>query len=119
MAGRLILSVGCALLLTAGGLTRTTAPPAFVVQQQDRAVSAYCAEWRKAHGKLDPDEMNRRVLIRLERRYPTAFPDCHPRDGQNCRSWINVLVEGLRRYGQRSLESVCSNFRDEAELPQP
>ena len=106
------------LVMMVGGLTLTSVPPASVVQQQERAINAYCTEWRKVHGKLDGDEMNRRVLIRLERQYPTAFPDCRPSDGQNCRSWTSALVEGLRRYGRRSLDSVCREFQDEPELPQ-
>jgi hypothetical protein len=116
-AGRLTLSFSLTLVM-AGGLILTSVPPAFVVQQQKRAVSAYCAEWRKARGKLDADEMNRRILIRLERQYPTAFPDCRPSDGQKCRSWISALVEGLRRYGGRSLESVCRELSREPEMPQ-
>src|SRR5215469_11085593 len=34
-------------------------------------------------------------------------------------SWINAMVEGLRRYGQHDLHEVCSNLQDEGEAPQP
>jgi hypothetical protein len=111
------LAVGLALIAAAGGLARGSLPPAFAVQQQDRAVRAYCAEWRNARGKLAADEMNRRVIVRLEQRYPTVFPDCRPGDRRTCLGWVNALVEGLRRYGRRSLRSVCAEFQEKPETP--
>jgi hypothetical protein len=53
-------------------------PRAFDAQQQDRAVHAYCAEWRETQGKLNADQMNKRVLFRLEKLYPAVFPECRP-----------------------------------------
>jgi hypothetical protein len=89
--------------------------------QQDRAVRAYCAEWRKTQGKqpLSADQMNKRVVTRLERRYPEAFPECRADHQGQCLSWINALVEGLRRYGHRSLNEVCSNLQGEGDTLQP
>lgn len=115
MRGRMILkrSLCLVLIVMVDSLACGAVPPDFVVQQQNRAVYAYCAEWRKAHGTLTAGEMNRRVIMRLEERYPTVFPDCRPSDRQQCRSWLNALVEGLRRYGQRSVKSVCSTLRDD------
>ena len=103
----------------ASTLASGVVPPTFVAQQQDRAVRAYCAEWRKTHGKqpLSAEQMNKRVIARLERQYPTVFPDCRPNDQGNCLSWINALVEGLRRYGQRTLKSVCANLHDQQDAP--
>ena len=109
----LSLAASFALIATTGGLASGAAPPAFVTQQQDRAVHAYCAEWRKTHGKLNADEMNRRVVTRLQEQYPTVFPECRPDRLESCLGWINALVEGLRRYGPESLKSVCSGFQDD------
>lgn len=123
---RAIPSVVFALAVMATTLANAKEPPAFVTQQQDRAVRAYCFEWRKsrtrpAHGKqpLDAKQMNELVVRRLEREYPAVFPDCRPDDRSQCPGWINALVEGLRRYGQRSLRAVCSKFHGEPEIPEP
>jgi hypothetical protein len=110
------LTVGFAFIALSGGLARATVPPPFVVQQQDRAVDVYCNEWRNTHGKLEADQMNRRVITALEEKYPAVFPDCRPRDHENCASWLTALVEGLRRYGQRSLGSVCANIYDDLRM---
>jgi len=112
----LSLAASFALIATTGGLASGVAPPAFVTQQQDRAVHAYCAEWRKTNGKLNADEMNRRVVTRLQERYPTVFPDCRPDRLESCLGWINALVEGLRRYGPESVKSVCSSFQDDSSV---
>jgi hypothetical protein len=96
-------------------------PPTFVAQQQDRAVRAYCVEWRKTQSKqpLAADQMNKRVVTRLERQYPAVFPECRTDNQGLCTSWINALVEGLRRYGYRSLNEVCSNLQAEGDTLQP
>jgi hypothetical protein len=108
-----MLTASFVLIALTNGSARSTVPPGFVVQQQDRAVGVYCAEWRNAQGKLEPDQINRRVIIRLERKYPEVFAECRPKDQEHCFGWLNALVQGLRRYGQRSLRSVCANFHDE------
>ncbi len=99
-----------ALVVMGSKLASGTLPPAVVAQQQDRAVRAYCVEWRKTQGKqpLSADQMNKRVVTRLERQYPMVFPECRADKQGRCMSWITALVEGLRRYGQRSLKEVCS-----------
>src|ERR1700688_5031645 len=104
-----------ALIMMASTLASGALPPTFVAQQQDRAVRAYCIEWRRTQGKqpLSADQMNKRVVTRLERRYPEVFTECRPDHQGQCLSWINALVEGLRRYGQRSLNEVCSNLQGE------
>jgi hypothetical protein len=111
----MLLSVTLAfgLTLIASTLASGALPPPFVAQQQDRAVRAYCLEWHKAQGKqpLSADRMNKLVVRRLERRYPEVFPECRTDYQGDCLSWINALVEGLRRYGQRTLNDVCSNLR--------
>jgi len=119
------LSLGLAFTFTlvamANTLARGALPPTFVAQQQNRAVRAYCVEWRKAQGKqpLTADQMNKRVVTRLESQYPDVFPECRADHQGQCLSWINAMVEGLRRYGQHSLHEVCSNLQDEGEAPQP
>jgi len=115
------LTLGLAFTFTLIGMASTLAsgalPPTFVAQQQDRAVRAYCVEWRRTQGKqpLSDDEMNKRVVRRLERRYPTVFPECRADHQGQCLSWINALVEGLRRYGHRSVNAVCSNPQGEGD----
>jgi hypothetical protein len=118
-----LLTLGLVFTFTLAVMASTlesAVPPTFVVQQQDRAVHAYCAEWRETRGKqpLDAEQMNERVVTRLERRYPAVFPECRGDHQGYCLSWITALVEGLRRYGQRSLSAVCSNFQGEGETPQ-
>lgn len=108
----LALAAALALITAAGALARGAVPPPFVTWRQDCAVRAYCAEWRKTHGKLNADEMNRRVITRLQKQYPMVFPDCRPKNLQTCLGWVNALVQGLRRYGPRSLKSVCSSFHE-------
>ncbi len=115
----LILALSFAAIVMASRFAGGAVPSTFVAQQQDRAVRAYCAEWRKTQGKLNADQMNKRVLFRLEKLYPAVFPECRPNYRGDCLSWLNALVRGLRRYGQRSLESVCSNLEGERETPQP
>jgi hypothetical protein len=108
------------LLLMPGSFAAGAVPPALIRQQQDRAVGAYCAEWRETGGKLDADQMNKRVISDLEKRYPAAFPECRPKDRGTCAGWLSALVEGLRRYGGRSLRSLCASFREQRRLlPQP
>ena len=72
------LAFSFALVGMAGTLASGALPPTFVTQQQDRAVSAYCVEWRKTQGKqpLSADQMNKRVVTRLERQYHAVFPVC-------------------------------------------
>ena len=76
------LSLGLAFTFTLAAMANTLArgalPPTFVAQQQNRAVRAYCVEWRKTQGKqpLSADQMNKRVVTRLESQYPDAFPEC-------------------------------------------
>ena len=111
------LAFSFALAAMASTLASGALPPTFVTQQQDRAVRAYCVEWRKTQGKQPPsaDQMNKRVVTRLERWYPDAFPECRADHQGRCLSWINALVKGLRRYGPRSLNEVCSNLQAEGE----
>jgi len=49
------LTLGVAFTFTLIGMASTLAsgalPPTFVAQQQDRAVRAYCVEWRKNPGQ--------------------------------------------------------------------
>jgi hypothetical protein len=115
------LAFSFALVVMASTLASGALPPTFAAQQQDRAVRAYCVEWRKTQGKqpLSADEMNKRVVTRLERRYPEVFPECRADHQGRCMSWINALVEGLRRYGHLSLNEVCSNLHDEGDTLQP
>ena len=115
------LAFCCALVVMASTLASGALLPPFVAQQQDRAVRAYCVEWRKTQGKqpLSADQMNKRVVTRLERQYPEVFPECRANDQGLCMSWINALVGGLRRYGHRSLNEVCSNLQGEGDTLQP
>src|SRR5579872_3579892 len=100
------------LVLTTSMIANGALPPVFAVQQQDRAVRAYCAEWRAIHGihPLDARQLNQRVVTRLEIQYPTVFPECRPVDRVPCPGWIDAMIAGLQRYGQRSMKSVCSSF---------
>ena len=102
-----------ALALTASVIGHDALPPAFAVQQQDRAVRAYCAEWRAIHRihPLDARQLNQRVVTRLEMQYPTVFPECRPVDRVPCPGWIDAMITGLQRYGHRSMKSVCSSFK--------
>ena len=112
------LAFTSALVVMASTLASAALPPTFVAQQQDRAVRAYCVEWRKTQGKqpLSADQMNKQVVTRLERRYPEVFPECRADHQGRCMSWISALVEGLRRYGQHSLHEVCSNLQAEGAV---
>ena len=98
------LAFSSALVVISSTLASAALPSTFVAQQQDRAVRAYCVEWRKTQGKqpLSADQMNKRVVTRLERQYPEVFPECRADHQGRCMSWINALVEGLRRYGDRA-----------------
>lgn len=115
----LILALSFAEIVMTSQFACGAVPRAFDAQQQDRAVHAYCAEWRKTQGKLNADQMNKRVLFRLEKLYPAVFPECRPNYRADCVSWLNALVQGLRRYGQRNLKSVCSNLQGDRETPEP
>ena len=99
-----------ALVLMASTIGNGALPPVFAVQQQDRAVRAYCAEWRTIKGihPLDAKQMNQRVVTRLEMQYPTVFPECRPADRVLCPGWIEAMIAGLKHYGQRSMKSVCA-----------
>jgi hypothetical protein len=110
-----------ALDLTASAIANGALPPVLAVQQQDRAVRAYCAVWRETHGihPLDAEQLNQRVVTRLEMQYPTVFPECRPGDRVPCPGWIKAMVAGLRHYGERSIKSVCSSFEDGGEADQP
>ena len=68
-----VVTASFVLAVLTNGSAGGTVPPSFVVQQQDRAVAVYCAEWRNTHGKLEADQMNRRVIIGLERKYPEVI----------------------------------------------
>jgi hypothetical protein len=103
------------VLLLTGSFAAGAVPPALIRLQQDRAVRVYCSEWSRTGGKLDADEMNERVITDLEERYPAAFPECRPKDHQTCAGWLNALVEGLRRYGHRSLRSLCAEILQQPE----
>ena len=106
-----------ALALMASTIGNGALPPIFAVQQQDRAVRAYCAEWRTIHGihPLDAKQLNQRVVTRLEMQYPTVFPECRPVDRVPCPGWIEAIIAGLKHYGQRSVKSVCSSFESRAK----
>jgi hypothetical protein len=106
-----------ALALTASVIGNGALPSVFAVQQQDRAVRTYCAQWRATHGihPLDAKQLNQRVVTRLEMQYPTVFPECHPVDRVPCPGWIEAIIAGLKRYGQRSMKSVCSSFESRAK----
>jgi hypothetical protein len=84
-------------------------------------VRAYCADWRETHGihPLDAEQLNQRVVTRLEMQYPTVFPECHPSYRVPCPGWNKAMVAGLRHYGQRSIKSVCSGFENKGEADQP
>ena len=105
------------LAMTASVIGNSALPPVFAVQQQERAVRAYCAEWRATRGihPLDAKQLNRRVVTRLEMQYPTVFPECRPDDRVPCPDWIEAMIAGLKHYGQRSLNSVCSSFESRAK----
>jgi hypothetical protein len=109
---RLIPILALALAITASVIGNSALPPVFAVQQQERAVRAYCAEWRATQGihPLDAKQLNRRVVTRLETQYPTVFPECRPDDRVPCPGWIEAMITGLKHYGQRSMKSVCSSF---------
>jgi hypothetical protein len=109
------------LALTASVIGNGALPPVFAVQQQDRAVRAYCAEWRATYGlhPLDAKQLNQRVVTRLEMQYPTVFPECRPVDRVPCPGWIEAMIAGLKHYGQRSMKSVCSSFEVEGEANRP
>ena len=109
-----------ALALTASVIGHGALPPVFAVQQQDRAVRAYCAEWRTTRSihPLDARQLNQRVVTRLEMQYPTVFPECHPVESVPCHGWIEAMITGLRHYGQRSMKSVCSSFESGAKPTQ-
>ncbi len=121
MRRRLIPIIALALALTASAIGNGALPRVFAVQQQDRAVRAYCAEWRETHGihPLDAKQLNQRVVTRLEMQYPTVFPECRPVDRVPCPGWIKATIAGLRHYGERSMKSVCSSFEVEGEANQP
>jgi len=106
-----------ALALIASTIGNGALPPVFAVQQQDRAVRAYCTEWRTIHGihPLDARQLNQRVVTRLEMQYPTVFPECRSVDRVPCPSWIEAMITGLKHYGQRSMKSVCSSFESKAK----
>jgi hypothetical protein len=74
------LAFSFALVVMASTLASGALPPTFAAQQQDRAVRAYCVEWRKTQGKqpLSADQMNKRVVTCLERRYPKSSPSAEP-----------------------------------------
>ena len=110
-----------ALALTASAIANSALPRVFAVQQQDRAVRAYCAKWRETHGihPLDAKQLNQRVVTRLEMQYPTVFPECRPSDRVPCPRWIKATIAGLRHYGERSVKSVCSSFEVEGEANRP
>jgi hypothetical protein len=110
-----------ALALTASAIANSALPRVFAVQQQDRAVRAYCAEWREPHGihPLDAKQLNQRVVTRLEMQYPTVFPECRTSDRVPCPGWIKATIAGLRHYGERSMKSVCSSFEVEGEANRP
>jgi hypothetical protein len=103
--------------MTASAIGNSALPPVFAVQQQERAVRAYCAEWRATHDihPLDAKQLNRRVVARLEMQYPTVFPECRPDDPVPCPGWIEAMIAGLKHYGQRSLKSVCASFESRAK----
>jgi hypothetical protein len=72
---RLVFSF--ALVVMASTLASGALPPTLVVRQQDRAVRAYCVECVKPRQRpLSADQMNKRVVTRLERQYPAVFPEC-------------------------------------------
>jgi len=110
-----------ALALTASAIANGALPRVVAVQQQDRAVRAYCAEWRETHGihPLGAKQLNQRVVARLEMQYPTVFPECRPSDRVPCPGWIKATIAGLRHYGERSMKSVCSSFEVEGEANRP
>ena len=100
------------LAFTASAIANGALPPVFALQQEDRAVRAYCAEWRATHGiyPLDAEQLNQKVVTRLEMQYPAVFPECRPNDRVPCRGWIKAIVAGLRQFGERSIKSVCTSF---------
>jgi hypothetical protein len=118
---RLIPIMAFVLAVTASTLANGALPPIFAVQQQERAVRAYCAEWHETQSihPLDAEQLNQRVVTRLEMQYPTVFPNCRPGQRVPCRAWIKAMVTGLRQYGERSIKSVCSSFQDEGAASQP
>jgi hypothetical protein len=79
-----------ALALTASAIANSALPRVFAVQQQDRAVRAYCAECREPHGihPLDAKQLNQKVVTRLEMQYPTVFPECRTSDRVPLYVWL-------------------------------
>jgi hypothetical protein len=118
---RLVPIIAFVFAVTGSMLADGALPPISAVQQQERAVRAYCAEWRETQNihPLDAEQLNQRVVTRLEMRYPTVFPNCRPGQRVPCRGWIKAVVTGLRQYGERSIKSVCSSFQDEGAASQP
>ena len=116
---RLITITAFVLAVTGSKLANGALPPISAVQQQERAVRAYCAVWSETQNihPLDAEQLNQLVVTRLEMRYPTVFPNCRPGQRVPCRGWIKAMVTGLREYGERSIKSVCSSFQGEGSQP--
>ncbi len=110
----LFVCVVLTLPLMAGAVANGSIPPAFVAQQQDRAMRVYCEHWRRSGHKeaLEGDEV-RRVVIELQILYPTVFPLCREARERFCQSWLQVLVESLRQYGRRGLWEICPEYSQE------
>jgi hypothetical protein len=75
-----------------------------------------CA-WRRSRRQtaLEGDNV-RKVVRELERLDPSAL-ECRRRQGEGyCLSWLEVLVGGLQRYGDRSLKEVCANRSPEEDF---
>ena len=84
--------------------------PRTLLEHEDRALSVYCAHWRRSRRQtaLEGDNV-RKVVRELERLDPSALECRRPQGEGYCLSWLEVLVGGLQRYGDRSLKEVCAN----------
>ena len=114
----IVLALILPLMATAAS---ASIPPTYLSQQQERAIRVYCTHWRRSRhkGALEGNDV-KRVVTELELLYPTVFPACRqPGDEGYCRSWLEVLVHSLRRYGHRSLTAVCRNPGSEDLLSAP
>lgn len=112
------IGVTLILILISATCAPSSIPPAFLAQQQDLAVRVYCAHWRRTRREqaLEGDDVER-VITDLQMLYPTAFSACRPDGERPCLSWLDALVQGLRRYGHLSLPKLCATPGPEDVLP--
>jgi len=107
-------------VLASATLAVASIPPELLAQQQERAVRVYCAHWRRTHRNqaLEGNQI-KQVITDLQVQYPAVFSECRSERERICRSWLDALVQGLRRYGKTSLRAVCGNSNPQEAFPPP